>query len=51
MPGTRLFGASWLLSIKGLLLYEIVYVSLFFLTGETEIVNAKDSSKDWYIFD
>ena len=33
--------------IKTLLLYEIVHVSFFFLTGGTEIVNALGSDKDW----
>ena len=28
--------------------YKIVHVSLFFLTGGAEIVNAQDSDKDWY---
>ena len=32
--------------IKALLLYEIVHVSLFFLTGANEIVKAQGSDKD-----
>ena len=49
MPGTWLFGASWWKFIKALLLYEIVHVSFFSLTGGTEIVNVLGKDKDWYL--
>ena len=49
MAGTGVFGASWWKFIKALLLYEIVHVSSFSLTGGTEIVNAQGSDKDWYL--
>ena len=49
MAGTWLFGASWWKFIKVLLLYGIVHVSLFFLAGGTEIVNAQGSDKNWYL--
>ena len=51
MAGTWLFGASWWKFIKVLLLYGIVHVSLFFLAGGTEIVNAQGSDKNWYWLD
>ena len=49
MPGMWLFGASWWKVNKALLLYEVVHVSLFFLTVGAEIVNANGSDKDWHL--
>ena len=49
---SRTLKASWWKVIKTLLMYGIVQVSLFLLTGRTEIVNAQAAragEKDWYL--